>query len=1026
MSLNILIVEDEAITALDIKKKLEYWGYKVPKIAHTGVDAIKYAENTNPDIILMDIILKGKMDGIETAKAIKRNFDIPVIYLTAHSEDKIMTRAKHTHPYGYLIKPIDEKELHFALDSAIFKHKTEKKLEKSNRALRMISECNQAIVRIKNTDILLNKICRIIVEEGDYKLAWIGMAQDDETKSIKPAAQYGFDDGYLEQLNFSWGENKYGNGPAGRSIRNAEISIFKDLSHNPDFEPWRKLALKRGYNSIVALPLFIEDKIIGSLNIYSPEEDAFDDEELNLLNELSEDISFFLESQKLRDKHDHAVHNLKNSKIRLKNMINTAPFGAHVFKLNNNDKLILKGYNSSADKILGIDHEKFIGKSVEEAFPELISSELPKIYRKTALKWEDSVEDKIEYYSPNIKSIFDIRLVNTGKREVTVFFIDITQVKKAQIALEKSEEKFRLLAENSQDIIYRMSLPEGEYEYISPSSTDIFGYSPQEFYKNPLILNKIIHPEWRQYFQIQWNNLLKGKVPAFYEFEIIDKQGNVKWIHQRNTLIKDLKGQAKYIQGIVSDLTEKKKMEDKLKESERRYRNIFENSDEGIYQSTPEGKYISLNPAFAHMAGYKNPQEMIETVKNIAELYVDPQQREEIKKTLKEKGVLRDYIAQIYQKNGEKIWVSIYAKAIKDEDNILYYEGTTQDITEKKKMEDALKESEEKYRNIVEAANEGIWAMNKNFITTFVNRQMAEILGYEIEEILGKNITFFMLEEELNKHNQRMKNRIRGLPDKYICKFRRKNGDELWAIVSATPLKNKNGEFDGSFAMLTDITPQKEYEEKIKTALKEKELLLSEIHHRVKNNMQIISSLLNLQNSYLNDERDLELFIESQNRVKSMALIHEKLYRSKDLVEIDFGEYIRDLVYYLFYTYIDDPERIKLDFDTDILNLNLETSIPCGIIINELVTNSLKHAFPGKMKGIITTTLKKENNEFILSIKDNGIGFPDNIDFKNMDSLGLRLVINLVDQIDGTISMACNCGTEFRIKFKELIYEKRV
>lgn len=771
MSLNILIVEDEAITALDIKKKLEYWGYNVPKIAHTGLDAIEYAKNTNLDIILMDIILKGKLDGIETAEKIRNSFDIPIIYLTAHSEEKIMQRAKHTHPYGYLIKPLDEKELHFALDSAIYKHQIDRKLKKTNRALRMISDCNQAIVRIKNTDTLLNKICNLIVEEGGYELAWVGTVQDDKFKSIHPTAQYGFDDSYLEKLKISWGDNKYGQGPTGKAIRSGRISISRNLMHDPDFKPWREPALERGYHSSVALPLFIGKEVIGSLNIYSAEEDAFDSDELDLLNELSGDISFFLESQKLRERHEKAVKSLKISKNRLKSIVNSAPFGAHVYKLKNNDKLIFKGYNSSANKVLGVNHNQFIDKPIEEAFPGLIGSDLPEIYRKTASKCENYQEEKVEYYDEKIKGRFDITVVNTGKNEVTVFF---------------------------------------------------------------------------------------------------------------------------------------------------------------------------------------------------------------------------------------------------------------RDITEKKKMEDAIRESEEKYRTIVEAANEGIWSMDKNFITTFVNQQMADMLGYEIEEIMGKNITFFMFEEEWPQHNELMKNRIKGLSDKYMRKFRRKDGSEIWSIVSATPLKNKNGEFDGSFAMLTDITPQKEYEEKIKTALKEKELLLSEIHHRVKNNMQIISSLLNLQNSYLNDEKDLELFIESQNRVKSMALIHEKLYRSKDLVEIDFAEYIRDLVYYLFYTYIDDPERIKIDFNTYPLNLNIETAIPCGIIINELVTNSIKHAFPENMSGKITTTLKKQNNEFILTIKDDGIGFPENIDFRNIDSLGLRLVSNLVDQIDGKINMTLNSGTEFKITFKELFYEKRV
>jgi CheY-like chemotaxis protein len=263
ISLDIVIVEDEAITALDIKRKLEHWGHGVPKVAHSGADAIQIVNETNPDLILMDIVLKGEIDGVETVNEIKKNHDIPIIYLTAHSEEEIMTRAKYTEPYGYLIKPIDEKELLFAIESAFYKHKIDKKLKKVNRALRMISGCNQSIVRIKDKDELLNNICRLIVEEGGYLLAWVGMARNDEFRSVQPVAQYGFDNGYLESIKISWGDNKYGEGPTGRAIKNSKLMISRDIKKDASFEPWRSKAIERDYNSSIALPLFIEKKNCG-------------------------------------------------------------------------------------------------------------------------------------------------------------------------------------------------------------------------------------------------------------------------------------------------------------------------------------------------------------------------------------------------------------------------------------------------------------------------------------------------------------------------------------------------------------------------------------------------------------------------------------------------------------------------------------------------------------------------------------------------------------------------------------------
>ena len=160
---------------------------------------------------------------------------------------------------------------------------------------------------------------------------------------------------------------------------------------------------------------------------------------------------------------------------------------------------------------------------------------------------------------------------------------------------------------------------------------------------------------------------------------------------------------------------------------------------------------------------------------------------------------------------------------------------------------------------------------------------------------------------------------------------------------------------------------------------------------------------------------------DSQNRIKSMALIHEKLYNSKDLIGIDFGEYLRDLVANLFRSYSIDPNQIKLKMEINNISLGLDTAIPCGLIINELVSNSFKYAFPDGRKGEISVNIIPTNNgQFILTVRDNGIGFPEDLDIKKSKTLGLQLVDNLVEQLDGTIELDRSTGTDFKITFKEL------
>ncbi|MBE9169179.1 CBS domain-containing protein [Pleurocapsales cyanobacterium LEGE 06147] len=220
----------------------------------------------------------------------------------------------------------------------------------------------------------------------------------------------------------------------------------------------------------------------------------------------------------------------------------------------------------------------------------------------------------------------------------------------------------------------------------------------------------------------------------------------------------------------------------------------------------------------------------------------------------------------------------------------------------------------------------------------------------------------------------------------------------------------------------TELAERKRAEEQLKLSLREKEILLKEVHHRVKNNLQIISSLLRLQSDYIQDKRALASFKDSQNRIRSMALIHEKLYQSKDLVKIDFAEYLRDLTSNLLHSYGANAQEITLNINVNEIWFTIDTAISCGLIINELVSNSLKHAFPhASSENKVEIDIRPiSDNNFRLVVSDNGIGFPQDIDFQNTESLGLQLVCTFVEQLEGTIELELTGGTTFIITFEEL------
>ena len=227
-------------------------------------------------------------------------------------------------------------------------------------------------------------------------------------------------------------------------------------------------------------------------------------------------------------------------------------------------------------------------------------------------------------------------------------------------------------------------------------------------------------------------------------------------------------------------------------------------------------------------------------------------------------------------------------------------------------------------------------------------------------------------------------------------------------------------------ALQAEIAERKRVEEQIKASLREKEVLLKEIHHRVKNNLQVVSSMLQLQSRSIKDEETAEMFQESRNRVRSMALVHERLYQSKDLARVDFARYIRNLASYLGRSYGVNTNVIQLKTNLHDVFLGVDTAIPCGLILNELVSNCLKHAFPDGREGEIRIELRSDGNgEFTLMVSDNGVGLLEDLDFRNTESLGLQLVNTLVNQLEGTIELDRRGGTAFKITFAEMKYKER-
>ncbi len=242
---------------------------------------------------------------------------------------------------------------------------------------------------------------------------------------------------------------------------------------------------------------------------------------------------------------------------------------------------------------------------------------------------------------------------------------------------------------------------------------------------------------------------------------------------------------------------------------------------------------------------------------------------------------------------------------------------------------------------------------------------------------------------------------------------------DQWFSTSLQPIYGRDNQIHSVQVISRDITEIKETQLKLEQALQDKEMLMKEIYHRVKNNLMVISSLLNLQSRYIKDEEAKAMFKQSQERAQSMAMIHERLYRSADLKHINFGDYIRKLARDLFRTYVADPSRIKLEMDVEDVMIDINIAIPLGLMVNELISNSMKHAFPEGNSGEIGVKFKEHADQCVLEVSDTGVGFPPDFDFEKSDSLGLQLINSLTQQISGELKLEKDQGTTFKITFQQ-------
>ncbi|MBW4681612.1 MAG: PAS domain S-box protein [Microcoleus vaginatus WJT46-NPBG5] len=581
--------------------------------------------------------------------------------------------------------------------------------------------------------------------------------------------------------------------------------------------------------------------------------------------------------------------------------------------------------------------------------------------------------------------------------------MDITERKQAEEALQRQ----LAAVEAAMDGIAILN-SEGKYIYMNAAHVKIFGYDS---------VSQLAGKTWQEiYYPDEIKRFEVDILPGLWQKGNWQGEATGKK-HNGTTFLADVSLTVIADGGLICvcrDLSERKQVEEILKVQER----AIAASSNGIAISDarlPDTPLIYVNPAFERMTGYSAAEVIGKNCRFLQGRETNQVGLKEVRRALKE-GKECSVILRNYRKDGSLFWNELSVAPIYDDrGNLTHFIGIETDITERKQAEEALQAAKAQLRAVLDAVPGFVSWISSDLQYLGVNRHLAAAVNLSPEAFAGQELGFFesglAFGEFMRQFFAGSKLAANQVIDAQV------NGSRRSYLIAA----QKYQEGAAAVSVAIDITERQQAQEQLKVSLKEKEVLLKEIHHRVKNNLQIISSLLKLQSSYLKDIEAQTLFKDSYNRVRSMALIHEKLYRSSDLAKIDLADYIRNLLGNLFSSYGVSSQAIELKLKVDNISLDVDTAIPCGLIINELVSNSIKYAFtPGLRGKICVEFYLKRENEYILLISDNGVGLPSGFDLEQTDSLGLQLVFNLAEQLGGSINLNTDNGTKFKIKFEKI------
>ena len=853
-----------------------------------------------------------------------------------------------------------------------------------NRALRMLSEINQTLIHIVDEASLLDKACHIITRSGGYRSVWIGFAEDSKEKNIRPVSYIGYEPGYLESFNLTWADNERGSGPEGIAIRSGKPCVKRNVITDPEMTLWREDALKHGYQSVIALPLINNNKELGVLNIYSDKLDAFTSEEIEVLEELTNDLAFGIVSERIKVEHKLLEEELLKASTDRYKALFIASRDA-IMTLEPPTWNFTSGNPATVAMFKAKNEGDFLYRRLWELSPEFQPDG-----RNSAEKAKDMIDkamsEGVNFFEWKHKRLdgeeflAEVSLSRVEMNEKIFLHAvvrDITERKKVEAKVkEYAEEKFKAIFDNTSDGMIMVDIENHKFILGNNSIYQMLGYTPEEF---KLVTIENIHPK-ENLSQVlkQFEKQVKGELRIAESVPVKRKDGSIFYADINASTV-TVEGK-KYVLGVFRDITERRRAEEVLKESEEKYRLLVENAPIGVFSINQKGEIVDINPIGPQILGSPS----IEATKSINvltfSLLVEVGFSARVKDCF-EKGEKSIFEFPYTSKWGKIVYLRCHLTPIFDVNKkINIVQLLLEDFTERKKAEILLDEANsdlQKFRLAVENASDHVIITNLDGVVLYANPAASKITGYTATEMVGHTPRLWGGQMSTEFYEQLWK-RIREDKKTFTGEInnKRKSGESYQAAVSVSPILDEKGNILFFVGIERDVTKERAIDKaktefvtlashQLRTPLSGTKWLIETMQRGVigepnpkqkeylENLYQINERMITLVSDILNI-LTLESGVTAVKKEKIPVLkLYEDLLLTMEPAanskKIKLKATLRD----------DDKTFVKSNF------LVLRT------ILENFISNSICYSEEGEE---VIVGVNEDPKEIVFSVKDNGIG----------------------------------------------------